>query len=74
MILVMSRGVSQGAKAGIITAAGVSVGLLGYSILAALGLGAILSTSETAFLILKYIGAVYLFYLGMRLILSGATR
>ena len=38
LVLVMSRGITQGAKAGIITAAGVSSGLLGHTLLTGLGL------------------------------------
>ncbi|MEM7110885.1 MAG: LysE family translocator [Chloroflexota bacterium] len=70
MILVMSRAISQGAKAGIVTAAGVSVGLLGHTILTALGLGSLLLASELLFTILKFVGAAYLIYLGVRLLLS----
>ena len=66
MVLVFSRGLGQGASAGVATAAGVSTGLLGHTALAALGLGAILKTSATLFLILKFIGAAYLIYLGVR--------
>lgn len=72
MVLVMSRGMSQGALAGIATGAGVSTGLLGHTILATLGLGTLLQASELAYLALKYIGAVYLLYLGVRLMLSGS--
>jgi hypothetical protein len=53
MILVMSRSISQGSKAGVATAAGVCTGLVGHTILAALGLGAVLRTSETLFTIVK---------------------
>jgi len=42
MVLVMSRSIAQGAAAGVATAAGVSVGLVGHTLLATLGLGAIL--------------------------------
>ena len=70
MILVMSRSIAQGQKAGIITALGVSVGLMGHTILATLGLGALLLASEWLFNIIKYIGAVYLIYLGYQLITS----
>jgi threonine/homoserine/homoserine lactone efflux protein len=68
MILVMSRSVSQGSRAGIATAAGVSVGLIGHTVLATLGLGAILRTSAALFLVLKLIGAAYLIYLGVALL------
>jgi hypothetical protein len=68
MILVMSRSVAQGSAAGVVTAAGVSVGLVGHTLLATLGLGAILRTSEWLFLALKLIGAAYLVYLGVQLV------
>jgi threonine/homoserine/homoserine lactone efflux protein len=68
MILVMSRSIAQGAGAGIATAAGVSVGLVGHTILATLGLGAILRTSEWLFIALKLIGAAYLIWLGIGLL------
>jgi len=74
LVLVMSRGMTQGAKAGIVTAAGVSVGLLGHTILAALGLGALLMSSEIVFTILKYVGATYLAYLGIKLIFSRVNK
>ncbi len=68
MILVMSRSIAQGAKAGVVTAAGVSIGLVGHTVLATLGLGVILRTSEWLFLALKLVGAAYLLYLGVGLL------
>ncbi len=68
MILVMSRSVAQGAAAGVATAGGVSVGLVGHTVLATLGLGAILRTSEWLFVALKLAGAAYLIYLGIVLL------
>src|SRR5664279_193194 len=68
MILVMSRSIAQGSIAGVITAAGVSVGLLGHTVLATLGLGMILRTSEWLFVALKLVGAAYLIYLGVGLL------
>ena len=62
MILVMSRSIAQG------PGAGVSVGLGGHTVLATLGLGAILRTSEWLFLALKLVGAAYLVYLGIQLL------
>ena len=67
MIMVMSRSVAQGAAAGMVTAAGVSFGLIGHTLLATLGLGAILRASEWLFLALKLVGAGYLIYLGIGL-------
>lgn len=70
MVLVMSRSLAQGAVAGVATAAGVSVGLLGHTVLATVGLGAILRTSDWLFLALKLVGAAYLLYLGIGLLLA----
>jgi threonine/homoserine/homoserine lactone efflux protein len=70
MILVMSRSIAQGSAAGIATAAGVSTGLLGHTLLAGFGLGSILLASETLFVVLKLVGAAYLVYLGVRLLLA----
>jgi len=74
MVLVMSRSIAQGAAAGVVTAAGVSVGLVGHTVLATLGLGAILRTSEWLFLALKLVGAAYLIYLGVALLRTKATK
>jgi threonine/homoserine/homoserine lactone efflux protein len=68
MMLVMSRSVAQGAAAGVATATGVSVGLLGHTVLATLGLGAILRTSAWLFVAMKLVGAAYLIYLGIGLL------
>jgi len=73
MILVMSRSVAQGAAAGIVTAGGVSVGLVGHTVLATLGLGAILRASEWLFIALKLVGAAYLIYLGVRALWESRT-
>jgi hypothetical protein len=64
----MSRSIAQGARAGLATAAGVSLGLVGHTVLATLGLGAILRASEWLFLLLKMFGAAYLVYLGIGLL------
>jgi threonine/homoserine/homoserine lactone efflux protein len=68
LVLVLSRGVSQGSKAGIVTAAGVSTGLFGHTILTTVGIGALLMASDLIFSIVKYCGAAYLIYLGVKLL------
>jgi threonine/homoserine/homoserine lactone efflux protein len=70
LVLVLSRGISQGAKAGIATAAGVSLGLIGHTLLATFGLGTLLMASDIVFVTIKFIGASYLVYLGYKLITS----
>ncbi len=74
MILVMSRSLAQGARAGIVTAAGVSLGLVGHTLLATAGLGALLSASATLFLLLKLVGAAYLIWLGIGLLRTRPTQ
>jgi threonine/homoserine/homoserine lactone efflux protein len=71
MILVMSRSIAQGPRAGVATATGVSIGLVGHTILATLGLGAILQTSVWLYSALKLVGAGYLIYLGVQLLRAG---
>lgn len=70
LILVMSRSITRGSRAGVITAAGVSVGLTGHAVLAALGLGAVLRASELLFLAFKVVGVLYLVYIGTRLFMQ----
>lgn len=72
VILTMSQAMAWGFRAGMAVTGGVQVGNMIYFALSALGLGAILATSETAFLIIKYAGAAYLVYLGIRTIRNAA--
>lgn len=67
-ILIMSRSISQGKAAGVMTALGVSVGLLGHTVLTTLGLGALLMASEWLFNAIKFVGAAYLIYIGYHLL------
>ncbi len=73
MILVMSRSIAQGTRAGVATAAGVSVGLVGHTLLATAGLGVLLQTSAWLFTALKLVGAAYLLYLGVQLLRTRST-
>ena len=66
MIYVITRGVTQGRKAGMLSAIGVICGILVHTIAAALGLTLILQTSALAFMLVKYLGAIYLIYLGIK--------
>jgi threonine/homoserine/homoserine lactone efflux protein len=74
MILVMSRSITHGTRAGVATAAGVSLGLVGHTVLATLGLGALLRTSEWLFTAIKFVGAAYLLYLGVQLLFTRTAR
>jgi threonine/homoserine/homoserine lactone efflux protein len=70
MLYVITRSLAQGRFAGVCSAVGVCVGILVHTALAALGVGAILMASEALFVALKLVGAAYLVYLGIRLILG----
>ena len=70
MIYVLTRGVSQGRAAGLVSAIGVCSGILVHTAFAAVGLSAILAQSALAFSVVKYAGAAYLFYLGVKTILN----
>ncbi|WP_368028709.1 LysE family translocator [Arcobacter sp. s6] len=74
MILVMSQSISHGKKAGIITALGVSGGLLGHTLLATVGLGSLLMASDWLFDVIKFIGATYLIYIGYQLLVSKSPK
>src|SRR5687768_5956364 len=66
MLYVITRGVTQGRKAGMLSALGVICGVLVHTTAAAFGLTLILQTSALAFLMVKYLGAIYLIYLGIK--------
>jgi len=69
-IYVTTRGVSQGKKAGTLSALGISVGLLVHTLLAAFGLSAIIQSSRIAYVTIKYLGAAYLVFLGIKTLLT----
>ena len=67
VLLVVSYSLTQGRKIALATAAGVALGDFTAMTLSLAGLGALLAASATLFTVLKWIGAVYLVYLGVRL-------
>lgn len=66
--LVISRSVSHGTRAGIGAAVGIGIGCFAHIVAAALGLSALLYASEYAFTLIKWLGAAYLCYLGLKLL------
>ncbi|WP_028401430.1 LysE family translocator [Ectobacillus panaciterrae] len=70
VLLTATRTVQGGQKAGVMAALGIATGDFIHTLFAAVGLSAILMTSAFAFSIVKFAGAVYLFYLGIRAILE----
>lgn len=67
MLLALAHGIKYGAKISIATALGNSIASIIQASIAVAGLGVILTTSTTLFMIIKYIGALYLIYLGIKL-------
>jgi threonine/homoserine/homoserine lactone efflux protein len=70
MLYVATRSTSQGIKAGIVSSLGVMAGCLVHLLAAVVGLSAVIANSAIAFSVIKYLGAAYLFYLGIKSILS----
>jgi threonine/homoserine/homoserine lactone efflux protein len=66
MLYVITRGMTHGRRAGILSAIGVICGILVHTTMAAFGLSLIFQTSALAFQIVKYLGAGYLIYLGIK--------
>ena len=62
---VLNKAIAQGRKAAIQSSFGITTGNLCHTIFAALGLSAVVAKSVTAFMIIEYIGAAYLLYLGV---------
>ena len=71
-LLTVARATTSGTKAGIATGAGITVGDIIHTVLAVIGISAIIATSALLFSIIKYLGAAYLVYLGIKAILEKA--
>ncbi|KIC47201.1 lysine transporter LysE [Ruegeria sp. ANG-S4] len=69
-LLTVARATTSGTKVGIATGAGITAGDFLHTTMAVVGISAIIAASATLFTILKYIGAAYLIYLGLRAILE----
>lgn len=71
-LLTMARAASSGTRVGIATGAGIAVGDLIHTSMAIVGLSAIIATSALLFSVVKYAGAGFLIYLGIRAMLDKA--
>jgi len=74
VLYVVSSSIAHGSRAGIVASLSILAGNAVYFILSAMGLGALLLASRTVFLAIKWIGAAYLVYLGLRMLLSRSPR
>jgi threonine/homoserine/homoserine lactone efflux protein len=70
---ILGRSLAGGRSEGVFAALGITAGSVIHTFLAALGLSALLATSPYAFMTVKFAGAAYLIYIGVRAILSRAN-
>lgn len=69
LLYIMARSSGQGTKAGVVSALGIGAGCIVHILAAVVGLSALIAQSATAFETIKFIGAAYLIYLGVKAIL-----
>ncbi len=74
VLYIVTHSLRSGVRAGIVAGLGITAGCFVHIFAAALGVGALLATSATAFTVLKYIGAAYLLWMGTRMLLAGTPR
>lgn len=70
VLYIIARSVDQGRRAGLVSVCAIEVGNLTHVLAATLGLSALLLSSALAFTVVKYLGAAYLVYLGLRKLLA----
>lgn len=70
ILTVIARSVAQGTRAGLVATVGFATGVIFHTTLAATGLAFLLRQSPAAFRVIQYLGAAYLFYLAVRMVLS----
>ena len=70
MLYIAGRTASQGFRNGLAAVMGINAGCLVHTFAAAIGLSAILTASAEAFLVVKLVGAAYLVYVGLSLLLE----
>ncbi len=72
-LLTMARSAGSGTRVGVATALGIAAGDVVHTVLAVVGISAIIAASAVLFQIIKYAGAAYLIFLGVRAILDGGS-
>lgn len=74
MLYVATRSTAQGIKAGVVSSLGIAGGCIVHLLAAVAGISAIIASSATAFDIIKYLGAAYLVYLGIKAFFSKQNK
>jgi threonine/homoserine/homoserine lactone efflux protein len=73
-LYIVGRSSAQGVRAGAIAALGIGAGTVVHVLATSLGLSAILAASATAFAVVRWVGAAYLLYVGVSLILASRSN
>ncbi|MDD4943656.1 MAG: LysE family translocator [Rhodoferax sp.] len=68
VLFIVSSALRHGVRAGLVAALGITAGCFVHIFAAALGISALLAASSTAFTVLKWVGALYLLYVGLQLV------
>lgn len=74
VLYIVSNALRAGARAGVVAGLGITAGCFVHVFAAALGVSALLATSATAFTVLKWIGAAYLLWIGVKLLIAKAPQ
>lgn len=72
-IYVLTRGTTQGRRAALLGALGLGMGVLIHTSLACIGISALIRSSYMAFQVLKYLGSLYLIYVGLKTLRNSKT-
>lgn len=73
VLYIVTHALRRGVRHGIVAGLGITAGCFVHIFAAALGVAALLAASATAFTVLKWLGAAYLLYMGLKLVFSRGT-
>jgi len=74
VLYIVTASLRSGVRAGFVAALGITAGCFVHVFAAALGLSALMAASATAFAVLKYLGAAYLLWIGVKILLAKAPK
>jgi len=74
VLYIVTASLRSGVRAGFIATLGITAGCFVHVFAAALGLSALMAASATAFAVLKYVGAAYLLWIGVKILLAKAPK
>jgi RhtB (resistance to homoserine/threonine) family protein len=74
VLYIVTNALRSGVKAGVVAGLGITAGCFVHIFAAALGVSALMAASATAFTVLKYLGAAYLLWMGIKILLAKAPQ